>query len=82
MRLLSLFRRRPSPAETARARLQGLLVQERARPGGPDFLPRLKADLLRVIGSYNPVEDCSVSIRIKSAGGMSLLAVNIELPLD
>ena len=82
MRLLRFFRRGPTPAETARARLQTLLVQERARPGGPDFLPRLKADLLRVIGSYNPIDESSVSVRIKSTGGVSLLAVSIELPLD
>lgn len=82
MRLLAIFRRKPSPAETARARLQGLLVQERSRPGGPDFLPRLKQDLLRVIGSYNPIDESCVSVQIKSAGGVSLLAVNIELPLD
>jgi cell division topological specificity factor len=82
MRLLRLFRREPTPAETARARLQSLLSQDRARPGGPDFLPRLKDDLLRVIGAYNATEESRVSVQIKSAGGISLLAVSIELPLD
>lgn len=82
MRLLRLFRREPTPAETARARLQSMLSQDRIRPGGPDFLPRLKDDLMRVIGSYNATEESRVSVQIKSAGGISLLAVSIELPLD
>ena len=44
MKLLRLFRREATPAETARARLQTLVTRERVRPGGPEFLPRLKAD--------------------------------------
>lgn len=82
MKLLRLFRREPTSAEMARARLQSLLVRERVRPGGPEFLPRLKADLLRVIGSYNPTHENHVSVQIKSAGGISMLAVSIEMPLD
>ena len=82
MRLLDLFLLRSSPpsAPAAKERLQILMAHERAGRKGPDFLPKLQRDLLRVIAKYIRVDEDKVSVQVEDAGGVSMLEVNIELP--
>ena len=80
MSLLDLFRRRPPSAPAARERLQILMAHERAGLKGPDFLPKLHKDLIRVCKKYMMIEDDKVSVRVEELGSVSMLEVNIELP--
>ena len=80
MNLLDLFRRQPPSAPAARERLQILMAHERAGAKGPDFLPKLHKDLLRVCKKYMQISDDKVSVRVEELGNISMLEVNIELP--
>ena len=81
MRLLDLFlRSSPPSAPAAKERLQILMAHERAGRKGPDFLPKLQRDLLRVIAKYIRIDEDKVSVQVEDAGGVSMLEVNIELP--
>ncbi len=80
MNLLDLFRKRPPSAPAARERLQILMAHERVGSKGPDFLPKLHKDLLRVCKKYMQISDDKVSVRVEELGNVSMLEVNIELP--
>ena len=80
MNLLDLFRKRQPSAPAARERLQILMAHERVGAKGPDFLPKLHKDLLRVCKKYMQISDDKVSVRVEELGNISMLEVNIELP--
>ncbi len=80
MSLLALFRKSPPSAPAARERLQILMAHERAGTKGPDYLPKLHKDLLRVCKKYMQIDDSKVSVRVEELGSVSMLEVNIELP--
>jgi cell division topological specificity factor len=82
MSLLSLFRRQPrASAEMARERLQILLAHERAGLNGAEFLPKMQRELLEVIRKYVQVDDDRVQVNLDNDGNISVLEVNIELPV-
>jgi cell division topological specificity factor len=82
MSLLSLFRRQPrASAEMARERLQILLAHERAGLNGAEFLPQMQRELLEVIRKYVQVDDDRVQVNLDNDGNISVLEVNIELPV-
>ncbi|MFO1154408.1 MAG: cell division topological specificity factor MinE [Rhodospirillales bacterium] len=81
MNILSFFRSRPKPtAIEAKERLQILLAHERADIAGPDYLPRLKNELLQVIAKYVAVDNDKIAVNLENADNVSILEVNIELP--
>ena len=81
MNILSFFRSRPQPTATqAKERLQILLAHERADLSGPDYLPRLKTELLQVIAKYVAVDNEKIAVSLANSGNVSVLEVNIELP--
>lgn len=83
MGLLDLFRARPKPtAHLAKERLQILIAHERSQgqTRDPDYLPRLKNDLLEVIRKYVSVEESAVQVQIGHNEGMDILELNIVLP--
>ncbi|QNT68394.1 cell division topological specificity factor MinE [Defluviicoccus vanus] len=82
MNILSFFRTRPQPATATQAkeRLQILLAHERADLSGPDYLPRLKTELLQVIAKYVAVDNEKIAVSLANSGNVSVLEVNIELP--
>lgn len=81
MRLLDFFRRpAPPSAPAAKERLQILLAHDRAGRSGPDYLPLLQRDLLKVIGKYVPIEENKILVQVGDVGGIATLEVNIELP--
>ena len=79
MSLLRLFRRRPTPAATAKERLHFVLSHERADRETPDYLPRLKRDILHAIRRYVSVDENRISVRMARVGGNARLEVNIDL---
>ena len=77
------FFRKPQPsANAARARLKIVLAHERAGHKGPDYLPKLHKDLIRVVRKYITVADDKVSVRVQDSGSLNRLEVNIELPAN
>jgi cell division topological specificity factor len=81
MNILAFFRARPKPtAIEAKERLQILLAHERADLAGPDYLPRLKNELLQVIAKYVAVDNDKIAVNLENTGNVSILEVNIELP--
>lgn len=81
MSILDFFRTRPKPtAIEAKERLQILLSHERADLAGPDYLPRLKNELLQVIAKYVAVDNEKIAVNLENSGTVSVLEVNIELP--
>ncbi|MDH3473093.1 MAG: cell division topological specificity factor MinE [Rhodospirillales bacterium] len=80
MRLFNLFRKEPPSANAARERLKIVLAHERAGLKGPDYLPKLHKDLIRVVRKYITVGDDKVSVRVQDSGTINRLEVNIELP--
>lgn len=81
MSFFSLFRsqRKPS-ADCAKERLQILLAHERADLAGPDYLPKLKTELLQVIAKYVAIDNDKIAVKLETEGTVSTLEVNIELP--
>jgi cell division topological specificity factor len=81
MNILSFFRTRTKPtAVEAKERLQILLAHERADLAGPEYLPRLKNELLQVIAKYVAVDNDKIAVNLENSGNVSVLEVNIELP--
>lgn len=86
MSILSLFRQRPRvetlapTAPVAKERLQILLTHERAARSQPEYLPRLRRELLEVIARYVQIEEEKIMVHYENEGTTSKLELNIELP--
>lgn len=81
MNILNFFRGpRQATASQAKERLQILLSHERADLAGPEYLPRLKNELMEVIAKYVSVDNDKIAVNLANSGNMSVLEVNIELP--
>lgn len=68
-------------AGAARDRLQILLAHERAGRDGPDFLPQLQQELIETIRKYVAVDAEKVQVRLDREQNLSVLELNIELPV-
>ena len=86
MSILNLFRSRPRSLSTAptapvaKERLQILLTHERAARSQPEYLPRLRRELLDVVARYVQVEEEKIMVHYENEGTISKLELNIELP--
>lgn len=81
MGLFDIFRKNKptSSAQIAKERLQIVISHERAARGSPDYLPRLKQDILEVIRRYHAITDEQVDLRVDKAGGREILELNVTL---
>jgi len=57
-----------------------LIAHERHGRDGPDYLPRLKQDLIDVIKKYVSVGAEQVTVQLDSQEGCDVLELNITLP--
>lgn len=86
MNILSFFRpRKPAApsgptAPVAKERLQILLTHERAARSQPEYLPRLRREILDVISKYVELEDDKIIVHYENKGTTSKLELDIELP--
>lgn len=78
---LKMFRsERNTSASVARDRLKLVVMHQReGRGAGPDWLPRLREDLLAVVRRYTQVADDAVNVRVQHEQGVDLLEMNIAL---
>jgi len=83
MGIFSFFRSRPKgTANTAKERLQVLIAHQHADSAGPDYLPRLKKDILNVIKKYVDIGEEQVVVQLDSQDDCDVLELNITLPDD
>ncbi|PID47602.1 MAG: cell division topological specificity factor MinE [Proteobacteria bacterium] len=86
MGLFDLFRqdRRKNTAKTAKERLQILIAHEHAMGTGahkgPDYLPKLREELIEVIRQYVSVSDKDVNVQVEKGDDFDMLELNITLP--
>ncbi len=81
MGLLSYFRRqKKNSASEAKERLQILIAHERSSRSAPDYLPRLKSELMAVIRKYVDVSEQDVNVQYEEGSNCDVLELNIVLP--
>ena len=84
MGLFSFFKKeeQKNTASLAKERLQILIAHEHADKGstGPDYLPKLRDELLQVIRKYVKVDDDSVNVRVEKGDNYDMLELNVTLP--
>lgn len=80
MSLFEFFKKKSS-APVARERLQIILAHERAELGQSELLVTLREEILQVIAKHIPVERDKVHVSMDRGSDMSLLEVDVELPL-
>ncbi len=82
MGLLSYFKKnKKSSASQAKERLQILIAHERnGRGSTPDYLPRLKSELMTVIRKYVDVTEKDVNVQYEEGSHCDVLELNIVLP--
>ncbi len=81
MSILNYLRRnKKNTAAIAKERLQIIISHERSKSGGPDYLPLLQKDLVKVIGKYVEIEPGDVNVSLDRSGGSAILELNITLP--
>lgn len=79
MSFLDYFRSQKKSATVAKERLQIIVARERSPRGGPDYLPRLKEELINVIRKYVPIDQDGVKIQLDREGDCEVLELNVTL---
>ena len=85
MRLLDYFtstrrKRGGTSAQQAKERLQIIVAREgAARRRAPDFLPKLKRELLEVVRKYVKIDPGQVKVHLEQEGDYEVLELNIAL---
>jgi cell division topological specificity factor len=80
MNLFEMFRKKSS-APVARERLQIILAHERAELGQSDLIVTLREEILQVIAKHVAIERDKVQVSMDRGDDVSLLEVDVELPL-
>ena len=84
MSLLDYFRPAKTAektAQTAKERLQIIVAHERGNNASPDYLPKMKQDIIAVIQKYVTISDEQVSVNLdQNNDDLSVLELNITLP--
>lgn len=80
MNLLDFFKKKSS-APVARERLQIILAHERSELGHSDLVVTLREEILQVIAKHMPVERDKVNVSMDRENDVSLLEVEVALPL-
>ncbi len=82
MGLFDFFRaKQTSTAAIAKDRLLIIVQQQRSDGNAPDFLPRLREELLEVIRKYVNVDRDAVQIEVEKDGNQERLALSVQLPM-
>ncbi len=72
--------RRKNSAQQAKERLQMVLVHERGREDGPDFLPQMRKEILEVISKYIDIDQDKLQIHVDRTDGYEVLELNVVIP--
>ena len=69
-------------AKVARERLQIVLSHQRMEGSNPDFLAKMRNELLTVISKYVKIDKDQISVQLQRTGSCSVLELNIMLPTE
>ncbi|MDX1348439.1 MAG: cell division topological specificity factor MinE [Thiomicrorhabdus chilensis] len=72
--------RRKKSATVAKDRLQILLAHERSERNTPDYLPKMREEILAVIAKYVDIDQEKLQISVDEADGFEVLELNLVLP--
>lgn len=75
-----LGQRKQKSANKAKDRLQILLAHERAENKAPDYLPKMRDEILQVIAKYVEIDQEQLKINIDEENGFEVLELNLVLP--
>lgn len=75
-----LGQRKKKTANVAKDRLQILLAHERSERNAPDYLPKMREEILQVISKYVRIDPEQLQITIDEANGFEVLELNLVLP--
>lgn len=79
---LKFFRtEQKTTAITAKERLKLVVAHQReGRSNGPNWLPRLREELILVVRKYVAVPENAVHVQVQREDGLEVLEMNIALP--
>lgn len=81
MNLFDFFKRNNKTAANAKERLQILVSHQRAEGANPDFIKKMREELLAVIKKYvNEVDEDQIQVQLQKEGNCSILELNVTLP--
>lgn len=81
MNIFNYFRsQKKNSAQVAKERLQVIVARERTHREGPDYLPQLQDEILKVVRKFVQVPDDAVSIHVERDGTCEVLELNVTLP--
>lgn len=72
--------RKKKSATVAKDRLQILLAHERSERNTPDYLPKMREEILAVIAKYVDIDQEKLQISVDEADGFEVLELNLVLP--
>jgi len=75
-----LGQRKKKSANVAKDRLQILLAHERSERAVPDYLPKMREEILAVIAKYVDIDQEKLQISVDEANGFEVLELNLVLP--
>ena len=77
--IFSKKRTEDTSRESAKSRLQLVLIHDRENRDGPDFLPQLKLDIIAAIKKYIPISDEQVQVAVSQKDDTSMMEVSVSL---
>lgn len=80
MGILDFLKPKRETANTAKNRLQVIIAEERSRSGAPDYLPRMRQEILEVIRKYVHVPEEAIRVSREKHADYDVLGISIELP--
>lgn len=75
-----LGQKKKKSASVAKDRLQILLAHERSERKAPEYLPKMRDEILQVIAKYVKIDNEQLQINIDEADGFEVLELNLVLP--
>ena len=80
MGIFDFLKPRQQSANTAKSRLQLIIAEQRSEAGAPDYLPRLRQELIELIRKYVHVPEDSIKVSKEKHGDYDVLDISVELP--
>ncbi len=80
MGLFDFLRPKKDTASIAKERLRIIVSQERSARGGPDYLPKLRQELLELIKKYVNVDLDAVKVDLVKDGEHDVLDISVSWP--
>jgi cell division topological specificity factor len=83
MSILDYFRsnKKPNTASLAKERLQIIVAHQRGQRGAPDYLPKMKQEIIEVIRKYVHISEDQVTVQLdQNDDNLSVLELNVTLP--